>query len=126
MRNTITEAELESVRLDVEDKPLTELKLDKETIDKVMAEMNSPIDKQKELATKLSIFINSHIDTELHTKGYLSEFTRRWVKEYNDLLDKLQKNIYGEKSVNLHLHKVTHAHIASEMRKYADESLDKQ
>ena len=43
----------------------------------------------------------------MKTKGYLSDHTRRWVESYNKILDKIQAAIYGDKSVNLHLHKVS-------------------
>lgn len=120
-RATISEEELESIEVQPKEH-LPELVMNQEKIDEIMNLMNTPVEKQKELATKISIFINHQIDKELAEKGYLTDHTRRWVKEYNELLDKIQKNLYGDKSVSLHLHKVTHAHIASEMRKYADKT----
>jgi len=66
--------------------------------------------------------LDFQIDTELKKRGFLSDFTRRWVKEYNEILDRIQKSLYGDKSISLHYHKVSHAAIAAKVRKYKEVS----
>ena len=92
----------------------------KDDIKAVVKKMDQPVELQKDLAARLKLFLDKRIREEMKNKGYLSDFTRRWVKEYNDLLDRIHRNLYGDKSVHLHLGKVTHAHIASAMREYED------
>ncbi len=74
------------------------------------------MDAQKELAIQVKNFLDHQIERELKEKGYLSDATRRWVSELKEILDKIQKAIYGEKSVNLHMHKLSHSQIAMKMR----------
>jgi len=65
-------------------------------------------------------FLDHQIERELREKGYLSDATRRWVAELREILDRIQKSLYGDKSVNLHMHKISHGHIAAMMRKVAN------
>ena len=95
-----------------EHKELTE-----EEFKKLLEDMQDPILAQRHLAVHIKIFLDKRIKKELSTdKGILSDHTRRWVESYNNILEKLQKALYGDKSVNLHLHKVTHSQIATKMR----------
>jgi len=86
---------------------------------------DKPVEMQKELASKIKSFVDNKIAAELKETGFLTDFTRRWVKDYNEILDKLHKNIYGDKSLNLHLHKVSHAQIRGMINKYKDLEEDK-
>ena len=94
--------------------------LTEEQFKQLLSEMDNPVLAQKQLAVKIKTFITAHIDEEISSCGKLSEYTRRWVKEYNELLDRIQHNLYGDKSVNLHIHKVSHSDIASKIRKYKE------
>ena len=128
-RATISEEDLESVDLNIDDesvKRLPALTMTEEEYTTAMNDLSKPVEIQKHIATKISLFLNHYIDKELREKGKLSEFTRRWVNDYNKHLDMIHKNLYGDKSFNLHLHKVTHAHIANEMRKYAPNKQDNE
>ena len=87
-----------------------------EDMDKLISAMEHPVDAQKELAVKIKSFLDHQMETEFNEKGYLSESTRKWVDTYNSVLEKIQKAIHGDKSVNLHLHKITHGQIAARMR----------
>jgi len=86
----------------------------------LLKELENPVIHQKELAVKLKCFLDVRIEKDLIEKGTLTDSTRRWVETYNNTLEKLQKALYGEKSVNLHVHKVTHSQIAARMRQYKD------
>ena len=86
----------------------------------LLEELENPVTAQKHIAVKVKHFLDNRIDKEMREKGVLSDHTRRWVESYNNLLEKIQKALYGEKSVNLHIHKVTHSQIASRMRQYQD------
>jgi len=80
--------------------------------------MNKPAEEMKQSAIRIKIFLDVQIKKDMETKGFLTDFTRRWMKDYNDLLKELQKALYGDKSTNLHLHAVSHSTIASKMRKH--------
>jgi predicted Zn-dependent peptidase len=53
------------------------------------------------------------------------EPTVKLVKQYNDILDSIQKNLYGEKSMSLHIHgKVSHAQVQAKIREYSGVKVD--
>ena len=80
-------------------------------------EMENPVKAQQKLAVKIKIFLDRRIKKEMASeKAILSDHTRRWVESYNNILEKIQKALHGDKSVSLHLHKVTHSQIAAKMR----------
>lgn len=87
-----------------------------EEMEKMLEEMQSPVKFQKELAVKIKIALDHQIRLEMESKGILSDHTRRWVESYNKILDRIQSAIYGDKSVNLHLHKVSHSDISTKIR----------
>lgn len=86
---------------------------------KMIADMQNPVEAQKRVAVQMKIFLDRQINEEMATKKYLSDHTRRWVKIYNETLEKIQKALYGDKSTNLNLniHKVSHGDIAAKIRK---------
>ncbi len=84
--------------------------------DKLLEEMQNPVQAQQRLAVQIKTFLDSRIKLEMKEKGFLSDHTRRWVESYNNILEKIQKALHGDKSVSLHLHKVTHSQIATKMR----------
>ncbi len=83
---------------------------------KLLEEMQNPVMAQQKLAVQIKSFLDKRIETEMREKKFLSDHTRRWVESYNNILEKIQKALHGNKSVNLHLHKVTHSQIAAKMR----------
>lgn len=83
----------------------------------LLEEMQNPVQAQQRVAVQIKIFLDKRIDEEMKEKGYLSDHTRRWVESYNNILEKIQKAIHGDKSVNLHLHRVSHSDIAAKIRK---------
>lgn len=85
-------------------------------MDGLLAKMENPVNAQKELAVKVKMFLDEKMKIEMAKNGYLSDSTRRWIESYNNILEKLQKSLYGDKSVNLHIHKVTHSQIAAKIR----------
>lgn len=82
----------------------------------LLEEMQNPVQAQQRIAVQIKIFLDRRIKLEMKEKGFLSDHTRRWVESYNNILEKIQKALHGDKSVNLHLHKVTHSQIATKMR----------
>ena len=87
-----------------------------EEIEKMLKEMNNPVNFQKELAVKVKIALDHQIKLEMEKKGVLSDHTRRWIETYNKILEKIQSALHGDKSVNLHIHKVSHGDIAARIR----------
>ena len=83
----------------------------------LLDQMQNPIQAQQHLAVQIKTFLDKRIKKEMSSdKGTLSDHTRRWVESYNNILEKIQKALHGDKSVSLHLHKVTHSQIAAKMR----------
>jgi len=93
------------------------IRVNESTFQELLVKMQNPVEAQKELAVKIKMFLDKKIDEEMNDKGFLSDYIRRWVSEYNNILEKIQKALYGDKSVNLHMHKVTHSQIAAKIRK---------
>ena len=83
----------------------------------LLEEMQNPVQAQQKLAVQIKSFLDNRIKTEMkNKKGVLSDHTRRWVESYNNILEKIQKALHGDKSVNLHLHKVSHSDISTKIR----------
>lgn len=91
-------------------------KYSQEEIEVMLEQMEHPIKFQKELAVKVKIALDHQMKLEMESKGLLSDSTRRWVESYNKILDRIQSAIYGDKTVNLHLHKVSHSDISEKIR----------
>lgn len=83
---------------------------------RLLGEMQNPVQAQQHLAVKIKSFLDKRITDEMKDKGFLSDHTRRWVESYNNILEKIQKALHGDKSVNLHLHKVSHSDISTKIR----------
>lgn len=88
---------------------------DKE-MESMLSEFQNPIKAQKEMVLKIKIFLDAKIKDEMEVKGVLSDSTKRWVDSYTSMLEKLQKAIHGDKSVNINVHAVTHGEIAKKIR----------
>ncbi len=78
--------------------------------------MNMPLDVQKELAAKLKLYVDVKLEEEWKDKGYITESTRKWVEVLNNLLDKMHKEMYGDKHTNMNVHIVTHSDISTKLR----------
>lgn len=81
-----------------------------------LEEMKIPSDAQRDIAVKIKNFLDQRIEIEMTERGYLSDHTRRWVETYNNILEKIHKAIYGDKSINLHEHHITHGDISTRIR----------
>ena len=88
---------------------------DEKKFEEMMTEMQNPVKAQKEIAVKIKIFLDHKIEQEMKTKGELTQGTRHWIESYNKILDKLQSAIHGDKSLNLHVHRVTHSDISNKI-----------
>jgi len=82
----------------------------------LVKQMDDPLQAQKILAAKICHYLGQQIDMDLHNKKILSDHTRRWVELYNNMVEKIHKEQFGEKSVNLHVHTISHSDIASKIR----------
>jgi hypothetical protein len=110
-------ASLQPEELEEDSRELTESEFAK-----LLDEMQNPVQAQQRLAVQVKTFLDKRIKMEMKEKGVLSDHTRRWVESYNNILEKIQKALHGDKSVSLHLHKVTHSQIATKMREAMKES----
>lgn len=93
-----------------------EKELTAEDFDQALKDMQNPVNSQKEIAVKVKTFLNKRIKDELDKNGVLGDNTRKWIETYTTLLEKLQRAIHGDKSLNLHVHAVTHGDVAAKMR----------
>ena len=84
--------------------------------DGMLKDMQNPVNSQKEIAVKVKMFLDKRIKDEIDKNGVLGDNTRKWIETYTSLLEKLQRAIHGDKTLNLHVHQVTHGDIAAKMR----------
>jgi len=89
-----------------------------EDFEQALKDMQNPVNAQKEIAVKVKSFLDKRIKDELDKNGVLGDNTRKWIETYTALLEKLQRAIHGDKSLNLHVHQVTHGEIAAKMREF--------
>jgi len=89
-----------------------------EEFNKMLKDMQNPVNAQKEIAVKVKLFLDKRIKDEMNRNGVLGDNTRKWIETYNSLLEKLQRAIHGDKSLNLHVHQITHGEIGAKMREY--------
>ena len=89
-----------------------------EDFEQALKDMQNPVNAQKEIAVKVKSFLDKRIKDELDKNGVLGDNTRKWIETYTSLLEKLQRAIHGDKSLNLHVHQVTHGEIAAKMREF--------
>ncbi len=114
----ISEDELQTAAIEVAKEKEESIVEISEQFNSTLAKMSDPIDYQKELATNLKLMIDKRIALESEDRGLLSETSRRWLVDYNNVLNTLHKNIHGDKSTNLNVHVVAHSDIASKIRKF--------
>lgn len=93
-----------------------EEKVTADKFNEMIKDMQNPVKSQKEIAVKVKIFLEKRIKDEMEKNGVLGDNTRKWVETYTTLLDRLQKAIHGDKSLNLHVLKISHGDIAARMR----------
>jgi len=93
-----------------------EKEITEENFEELLADMENPVNAQKEIAVKVKLFLDKRIRDEMKEKGVLGDNTRKWIETYTSLLEKLQRAIHGDKSLNLHVHQITHGEIAAKMR----------
>ena len=93
-----------------------EKEVSEDNFQEMLKEMQNPVNSQKEIAVKVKLFLDKRIKDELEKNGVLGDNTRKWIETYTSLLEKLQRAIHGDKSLNLHVHKVSHGDIAAKMR----------
>jgi hypothetical protein len=105
--------EIAPKRIKTEEEEITE-----EKFQEMLKDMQNPVNSQKEIAVKIKIFLDKRIKDEMDKNGVLGDNTRRWIETYTTLLEKLQRAIHGDKSLNLHVHKITHGEIAAKIREY--------
>ena len=94
--------------------------LSEKEIEEAIRDMANPVEAQKRLAVQVKNFLDQRIKEDMETKGFLSDHTRRWCDLYNNILEKIQRALYGDKasSVNLHLiGNVTHSQVAARIRR---------
>lgn len=82
----------------------------------LLKDMQNPVNAQKEIAVRIKLFLDKRIGDELDRNGVLGDNTRKWIETYTSILDKLQRALHGDKTLNLHVHQITHGEIAAKMR----------
>jgi hypothetical protein len=72
---------------------------------------------QKSLVAKLCVYVDFCFAKDLREKGFVTDYTRKFIELYNSILSVLHKELYGEKQVNVGTLLVTHSMIMNEVRK---------
>ncbi len=100
---------------------LATIKDDEVEWNKLLKEMETPLNAQRELATKMKIFVDEQIEKDIKEYNGIRESTRRFINDYNIMLTNLHKSTFGDKtSVDVN---ISHSMIASKIRsasKYID------
>ncbi len=78
---------------------------------------NKPVEVQKRLAAEIEEMLIDQMAREKQEQGYLSELTRKWIKDLNEILNSIHRNLYGDKTTNVNVD-VNYSHIAREIRRY--------
>ena len=115
----VSAKDVESVRVEIQEEnsrsPIIEV--NDSNFEQMLESMNNPVLAQKEIAVKVKAYLDLQMAKELEERGYLTESTRKWVDSFNKICENIQKALHGDKSVNLHIHKVSHSDIANKIRK---------
>ena len=112
----ISQAEVDNAMALAPKRKEKEKEISVEDFEKLLTDMQNPVNAQKDIAVKVKLFIDKRIKDEMEQKGVLGDNTRKWIETYTTLLDRLQKAIHGDKTLNLHVHQITHGEIAAKMR----------
>lgn len=81
---------------------------------KLLKEMETPLNAQRELATKMKIFVDEQIEADIKGYNKITESTRKFIQDYNNMLSNLHKNTFGDKtSVDIN---ISNSMIASKIR----------
>lgn len=102
-----------------EEEDNSKILIEEKDILKLLQDLEQPVGSMKKIAAKLQIYIDAKIKQEVDSTGYISESTRKMLHEYNDLLDKIQKALHGEKKTLDGT--LTHAQVGSMIRQYAND-----
>lgn len=93
---------------------LATIKNNEEEWNKLLKEMDKPAEMQKELATKMKIFVDEQIERDIKDYNKITESTRKFIQDYSNLLSALNKNLYGDKTqVDIN---ISNSMIASKIR----------
>lgn len=98
------------------EKNIQKAEISEKEFKELLAEMDNPVLAQKKIAVTIKHFLDNKISVEMKKDGNLSESTRRWIESYNDILEKIQKALHGDKSLVLNLHSISHSDIATKIR----------
>ena len=97
-----------------------EKKITEDQFFEMLKDMQNPVNSQKEIAVKIKVFLDKRIEDEMDKNGVLGDNTRKWIETYTTLLEKLQRAIHGDKSLNLHVHEITHGDVAAKIRESSE------
>lgn len=65
-------------------------------------EYEDPTKKIIQITTQVEVFLKHNIKKEITEKGKLSDYTRRWIELYNNMVDNIHKQKHGVKSTHIH------------------------
>ncbi len=86
-----------------------------------LPQFDDPVAMQKYLAAQTKAFLDARLEKEVAEFGRPSDNTRAWVKEYNMMLDSIQKNSNEGKRTADQIN-MSHALLAAMIRKSAKDS----
>lgn len=99
--------------------PMTE-----EDFKRAIIEMSNPVEYMKAEAANLKHYLDHRRERELKN-GVITDKTRKMAKDLHELLEKIQKALHGDKSVNLNLNaSIKPSILMAQMRKAKAEEVD--
>lgn len=78
--------------------------------------LEQPVEAQKELTAKIKLFLDHQIAQDIRDRGRLSPFTLKWTELYNNLLNNIQRNTYGDKHTHNVSGGITYADVSQLIR----------
>jgi hypothetical protein len=79
-----------------------------------------PVNLQRALIAKLSAYIDFCMAKDLREKGFITDYSRRFIELYNTILQNTHKELYGEKQITMGHVRVTHSAVMQKVREFSN------
>lgn len=90
----------------------------------IIPKLDNPVELQQEVTAQVYLSLQKRMSDEMKKFGFLSDTTRQWIQQFNSMCDSLQKNKFGDKSVQINIHKISHSQVAAHIRKFASQPIE--
>lgn len=86
----------------------------------ILPKLDNPVELQKEITAQVYLSLQKRIREEMNKNGFLSDSTRQWINQFNSMCDSLQKNMFGDKSIQFNINKISHSDINALIQSVAE------